>query len=102
MFQGISSQLRLGEMQLRLLANVPSVSQMPLRDARGRRRSTCISSSELVEAGLSALIAGGATVAAAASEEPEAKTAPDEDEEEDAAQNDEQEARDDSSESSKE
>ena len=43
-------------MQLNLIANLPSMNR-PLRDARGRRRSTCVSSEEIVEAGLSALIA---------------------------------------------
>ena len=48
------------EMQLKLLASLPSMRE-PLRDARGRRRSTCISNSEIVEAGLAALI-GESTV----------------------------------------
>ena len=47
-------------MQLKLLANVPSMNE-PLRDARGRRRSTCVSSEEIVEAGLATLIATHAT-----------------------------------------
>ena len=46
---------RRDEMQLRLLASLPSV-QGPLRDARGRRRSVCVSSSEIVDAGLSSLV----------------------------------------------
>ena len=58
------------EMQLKLLSNLPQVSQ-PMRDARGRRRSTCISSSEIVEAGLSALVAGHAMAAGPPDEEPE-------------------------------
>ena len=59
------------EMQLKLLSNLPQVSQ-PMRDARGRRRSTCISSSEIVEAGLSALVAGHAMAAGGPpDEEPE-------------------------------
>ena len=53
------------EMQLKLLASLPTMS-MPLRDARGRRRSTCVSSEEIVEAGLSALVAGHTVGAAAA------------------------------------
>ena len=53
------------EMQLKLLASLPTMS-MPLRDARGRRRSTCVSSEEIVEAGLSALVASHTVGAAAA------------------------------------
>ena len=49
------------QMQLNLLASLPSM-QKPLRDARGRRRSTCVSSEEIVEAGLSALIANHGSV----------------------------------------
>jgi hypothetical protein len=48
-------------MQLRLLAAVPTLNQ-PLRDSRGRRRAVCLSSSELVDAGLSALIGAHTTV----------------------------------------
>ena len=49
------------EMQLKLLASLPSIQQ-PLRDARGRRPSMFVSSSEIVDAGLSALIGSSATL----------------------------------------
>ena len=61
---GSSKEPRLshGErMQLRLLASVPAMSA-PLRDERGRRRAFSLTSSELVEAGLSAIVAGHATL----------------------------------------
>ena len=51
------------EMQLRLLAALPSASG-PMRDARGRRKSVCINSDEMVEAGLSALVGASAGIAA--------------------------------------
>ena len=50
-----------GEMQIKLLASLPSMNG-PLRDARGRRRSTCVSSEEIIEAGLSALVGGSAQI----------------------------------------
>ena len=50
------------EMQLKMLASLPSL-QRPLRDASGRRRSTFVSSEEIVEAGLSALVADHTAVA---------------------------------------
>ena len=43
------------QMQLRMLAALPSM-QEPLKDSRGRRRATCVSSSEIVDAGLASLI----------------------------------------------
>ena len=51
------------KMQLRLIANLPSMQQ-PLRDHRGRRRATCVSSAEMVEAGLTALVSDHATLRA--------------------------------------
>ena len=42
-------------MQLRVLANVPLL-QGPMRDARGRRRAVCLSTEELIDAGLSAVV----------------------------------------------
>ena len=54
-------------MQLKLLAAVPQ--RGPLRDERGRRRSTCISSEELVEAGLTALVTSHTSVGANPDEE---------------------------------
>ena len=53
-------------MQLRLLASVPALSG-PLRDARGRRRAVSLTSSDLINAGLSSIVAG----AAVADAEPE-------------------------------
>jgi len=45
------------EAQLRLLAAVPALNA-PRQDARGRRRSVCVSSAELIDHGLSSLVAG--------------------------------------------
>lgn len=56
--EGASKEPRLSAreaMQIRLLANVPALSG-PLRDSRGRRRAVCLTSTELVDAGLSALV----------------------------------------------
>ena len=44
------------EMQLRLLASVPALNG-PMRDERGRRRAFSITHSDLINAGLSAIIA---------------------------------------------
>lgn len=68
------------EMQLKLLANLPSMNA-PLRDARGRRRSTCVSSTEMVEAGLAALVGSSAAISTSAevlkkTDEPESASSP--------------------------
>ena len=74
-------------MQLNLIANLPSMNR-PLRDARGRRRSTCVTSEEIVEAGLSALIANHGSMSSDAAadglikDEPAAAAAADPDPEE--------------------
>lgn len=44
------------EMQLRLLASLPALNG-PMRDERGRRRAFSITHSDLINAGLSAIIA---------------------------------------------
>ena len=56
------------EMQLRLIASLPSM-QAPMRDARGRRKSVCVGSTEIVEAGLSALVGGSAAIASSSNED---------------------------------
>ena len=51
------------QMQLKLLASIPSLQQAPLRDSTGRRRATCVSSAEMAE-GLANLVASHTAVAA--------------------------------------
>lgn len=53
------------EMQLRLLASLPSM-QGPLRGHGGRRKSVCVPSSEIVDAGLSSLVSQTVAVQAPA------------------------------------
>ena len=51
------------QMQLKLLASIPSLQQAPLRDRTGRRRATCVSSDEMAE-GLANLVASHTALAA--------------------------------------
>ena len=55
------------QMQLKLLASIPSLQQAPMRDHTGRRRATCVSSAEMAE-GLANLIASHTAVAAGSEE----------------------------------
>lgn len=65
------------EMHLKLLSTLPSMNE-PLRDATGRRRSTCISSEEIVEAGLSMLVATHTTTADTAAGSPQSASSAEE------------------------
>ena len=53
------------EQHLKFLASLPSM-RAPLRDERGRRRATCVTQTEIVEAGLSALVDNSSLAAAPA------------------------------------